>query len=147
MTPLLSRGGESRGREAFGLDWGGVGQEMKKRLHNVKALEENRRELRSSMTPAEATLWRCLQRSQLAGKKFRRQHSIEAYIVDFYCLECRLAIELDGAAHFTDSGAQYDAVRTELLTSKGIRVLRFENQEIFDNLDLVLEEIQQHLIS
>src|SRR5436309_4459260 len=114
---------------------------MKKRMHNAKALEERRRELRSALTPAEALLWKSLQHSQLSGKKFRRQHSIDKYIVDFYSPDCRLAIELDGDAHFTEGGAEYDAARTEFLTKKGIRVLRFENREIFDNLDLVIAEI------
>ena len=116
-------------------------------MHNVKELKKNRSELRSNLTPAEALLWKSLQHSQLSGKKFRRQHSIDKYIVDFYCPECRLAIELDGDSHFTESGAEYDEARTEFLTRKGIRVLRFENREIFDNLDLAVAEIQKHLIS
>src|SRR5690242_19757852 len=114
-------------------------KEMKKRLHNVKQLKEKRGELRSALTPAEALLWKSLQHSQLSGKKFRRQHSIDRHIVDFYCPGCRLAIELDGDSHFTESGAEYDTARTEFLTKRGVRVLRFENREIFDNFDLVIE--------
>ena len=116
-------------------------------MHNVKALEKNRKNLRSNLTPAEALLWKSRQHSQLSGKKFRRQHSIEKYIVDFYCPDCRLAIELDGDAHFAESGAEYDNARTELLSKMGITVLRFENREIFDNLDLVIAEIQKYSIS
>ena len=103
--------------------------------------------MRSGLTPAEALLWKSLQHSQLSGKKFRRQHSIDKYIVDFYCPDCRLAIELDGDAHFTESEAEYDNARTEFLSRMGITVLRFENREIFDNLDLVIAEIEKYLIS
>jgi len=68
------------------------------------------------------------------------------YVLDFYCPECALAIELDGAGHFTETGADADASRTEFLSKKGIRVLRFENRKIFDALDFVLAEIEENLI-
>ncbi len=69
------------------------------------------------------------------------------YILDFYCPECCLAVELDGDAHFTEGGAEADANRAEFLRKKGISVLRFENRLVFDALDFVLAEIEQNLIS
>jgi very-short-patch-repair endonuclease len=94
------------------------------------------------LTPAEALLWKCLQRSQLLGKKFRRQFSIGHYIVDSYCPECRLAVELDGQGHFAINADKYEAERTKYLGSCGIRVLRFDNKVLFDNLEAVLEAIK-----
>ncbi len=80
-------------------------------IHNLKSTKDRRKELRGNLTPVEALLWKCLQRSQLAGKKFRRQPAIGAFIVDFYCTECRLGVELDGAGHKTILGNERDAAR------------------------------------
>jgi very-short-patch-repair endonuclease len=116
--------------------------EHKRGIYNTSKSAAHRNELRKSLTPAEAVLWKCLQRSRLLGKKFRRQFSIDRYIVDFYCPECRLAIELDGQGHFAINVDSYEAERTKYLESCGIRVLRFENKVIFENLDAVLEAIK-----
>jgi very-short-patch-repair endonuclease len=70
---------------------------MPRQVNNRPELKQIRRELRHNLTPAEATLWRCLQNKQLAGRKFRRQHSVGSYVLDFYCPSEMLAIELDGA--------------------------------------------------
>ena len=78
----------------------------------------------------------------MAGKKFRRQHSVGFYILDFYCPAERLCIELDGAEHFTGSGMAYDEERTLFLKSLNIRVLRFENKEVFEALNSVLDRIK-----
>jgi very-short-patch-repair endonuclease len=110
-------------------------------LHNRKNLKERRKELRSNLTSAEATLWIHLQRKQLHGRKFRRQHSIGNYIVDFYCPSEKLAVELDGEQHYTSEGLAYDARRTEYLALQGVRVIRFENSEILYGLELALEKI------
>jgi very-short-patch-repair endonuclease len=115
-------------------------------LHNVKRLKDVRKKLRSSLTPAETALWKQLQNAQIEGKKFRRQHSIGPYVVDFYCVECKLAIELDGDGHFFLARDLKDTERTEYLASKDVRVLRFENKEIFQNLDFVLETIKRNLL-
>src|SRR5438128_1145966 len=120
---------------------------MRKPTYNVKELKQNRIDLRAGLTSAEALLWKSLQRSQLSGKKFRRQHSIGPYIVDFFCPETDLAIELDGEGHYIENRVEADATRTEFLNKKGIRVLRFENKEIFNNLEFVLAEIERNLIS
>ena len=87
-------------------------------------------------------LWKALQGGQLAGRKFRRQHSVGAYVLDFYCPSERLAVELDGAGHYDVSGAAHDVARTAYLDSIGIRVLRYENKLIFGQLEWVLADIQ-----
>lgn len=107
----------------------------KNQIHNINSLKDRRGELRSSLTPAEAFLWKRLQRSQLEGRKFRRQHSFGQYIMDFYCPDEKLAVELDGMQHFTEDGIKYDEARTVYLNNLGIRVIRFENAEVFDRTD------------
>ena len=114
-------------------------------IYNILSKKEHRKELRHSSTAVEAILWKYLQGRKLAGKKFRRQASIGPYIVDFYCPECRVIVELDGAPHFTERGAERDARRTEYLNECGIRVIRFENKMIYRDLTLVLEEIERNL--
>ena len=112
-------------------------------LHNRKYLKENRRELRGNLTPAEAELWKYLKEGQLEGRKFRRQHSIANYILDFYCPSERLAIELDGQVHQNSNASYFDEERDQILKSLNIRVLRFENKAIFQNLEAVLQEISR----
>src|SRR5581483_7191237 len=114
-------------------------------LFNVQRKKTDRSTLRNSSTAAEAVLWTYLKNRKLRGKKFRRQSSVGPYIVDFYCPECRLAIELDGAPHFAPNVDGYDQKRTEYLESAGLRVIRFENQDVRDNIELVLEVIRQAL--
>ncbi|WP_210464616.1 endonuclease domain-containing protein [Rufibacter roseolus] len=116
---------------------------MKTPIHNVPPLKENRRNLRNNLTSAEAFLWKILQRSQLDGKKFRRQHSVGPYILDFYCPSEMLAIELDGAHHFTYAGMENDHVRTAYLQNLNIRVIRFENKDVFEQTEGVIEEIRR----
>src|SRR5688572_28411158 len=116
--------------------------EEDEKLANKPHLKTLRKELRNNLTPAEAALWKALQRSQLDGKKFRRQHSFGKYILDFYCPEEKLAVDLDGKQHYGAAAQEADAERTALLNSHGIRVLRFENKEVFEQLDGILEEIR-----
>lgn len=119
---------------------------MTEKLHNIEELKENRKRLRNSLTPAEAVLWALLKNSQLEKRKFRRQHSVGPYVLDFYCPSERLCIELDGAAHFTDSGYEYDTARTEYLEALNLRVLRFENKDVFEQTEEVMEEIRRQLL-
>ncbi|WP_033316759.1 endonuclease domain-containing protein [Pontibacter roseus] len=112
-----------------------------KALHNRKYLKESRVQLRSSLTPAEAELWKHLKSGNLEGRKFRRQHSVGNYILDFYCPSERLAVELDGQIHYSAAHDRYDTERDDTLQKLGIHVLRFENKEVFDNLEAVLQEI------
>lgn len=100
-------------------------------------------QLRTNSTDAEKRLWQALRNRQLQGYKFRRQHSIPPYVVDFVCLEHRLIVELDGGQH-VDMVA-YDAARTTLLVRQGYRVLRFWNNEFLQNQQAVLETILQAL--
>jgi len=85
-----------------------------------------------------------LQRSQISGRKFRRQQSIGPYIVDFYCPNERLVIELEGAAHDSERAAASDEARERFLNGTGLTVLRLENRYIFENPEGVLESIRQH---
>jgi very-short-patch-repair endonuclease len=110
---------------------------------NIPPLEKRRRELRNNPTPAEALLWKYLSRKQLLGKKFRRQYSVGKYVVDFYCHECTLAIELDGAPHFELLRQYYEAQRTAYLTGMGMEILRFENKVLYEDLEGVLETIRE----
>ena len=96
------------------------------------------------MTPAEIKLWNALRGNQLDGAYFRRQHAVGTYILDFYCAKAKLAIEVDGGTHLEQE--VYDAERTEWLkTEKGIRVIRFTNQDILRDLDEVIESIRATL--
>jgi len=107
--------------------------------------QEYARELRHSTTEAEQKLWALLRNKQLKGKKFRRQHAIANYIVDFYCNESKLAIELDGNFHTETEAKEYDKSRTALLNEIGITVLRFWNSEVINDLEKVQRRISEHL--
>ena len=117
---------------------------LKQNIFNRKPLKEFRKDLRNNLTPAEAVMWNALQKKQLNGRKFRRQHSISNYIVDFYCPKEKLVIELDGAGHFTPEGSDRDEKRDAYINSIGIKVLRFENRDVFNNLDAVLDVISSN---
>ncbi len=116
----------------------------KKQIHNRKYLESFRKDLRNNGTSAEAFLWKYLQRSQLEGRKFRRQHSIGNYIVDFYCPKEKLIIELDGEIHNKPEIKEHDLKRTIYLNNLGFHVIRFENKMVFDHLSSVLNEIKDN---
>ena len=79
----------------------------------------------------------------MLGKKFRRQFSISRYIVDFFCVDCGIAIELDGAPHFREPKAEYETARTAFLTGLGIAIIRFENRIVYENIEAVLETIRK----
>ena len=114
------------------------------KIHNEKRLKVVRRALRNNATSVEGTLWRYLKRSQLRGRKFRRQHSIGPYVVDFYCPAEKLAVELDGETHNDPGRREYDDEREAYLRDQDIRIVRFENKEVFENLEVVLEGIAWH---
>ena len=101
--------------------------------------------LRKNSTLEEKRLWNILRNRQFHNLKFRRQYPIDNYIVDFACLEEMLVIELDGGQHNEEKNIEYDSKRTEYLNSKGYRVLRFWNNDIFNNIDGVLCEIENYL--
>ena len=114
------------------------------RLNNLPFLKSRRRKLRNKCTMAEDILWQHIKHSKLGGRKFRRQHSIGRYILDFYCPSERLAIELDGPIHDRPERIAYDRKRTEYLISVGIRVVRFRNKALLQNPKKVLTEIAEH---
>ncbi|MGB8647657.1 MAG: endonuclease domain-containing protein [Anaerolineae bacterium] len=98
---------------------------------------------RHEPTPAEERLWSGLRGRRLGGLKFRRQHPYGRFILDAYCVEHKLVVEVDGAVHDDPDQAAYDCARTECLLADGIRVIRFKNREVMDNLDKVLQEIRE----
>lgn len=111
-------------------------------VNSLPHLAEFRRDLRKNLTPAEAAFWNLIKNSKLNGRKFRRQHSVGNYILDFYCSSEKLAIELDGAGHYSPAGDAYDRERNTYLASEGIVVLRFENRLVFEETEWVLDVIR-----
>ncbi|MBM3630234.1 MAG: DUF559 domain-containing protein, partial [Alphaproteobacteria bacterium] len=101
-----------------------------------------RRALRRALTPAEAALWRLLRKRALDGRRFRRQFSVGAHVLDFFCPRESLAIEMDGAAHDHDAAAMRDGARDEALAALGIRTLRFENRLVFEAPDALIAAIR-----
>src|SRR5215831_12615569 len=99
--------------------------------------------MRRALTPPEARLWVQLRGRQLGGLKFRRQHPIGAYVLDFYCPSLRLAVEVDGFSHASDDQAAHDRARDRWLRRLGVRVLRIPAWAVRDELDRVLQEIDQ----
>ncbi|MBN8649932.1 MAG: endonuclease domain-containing protein [Cytophagales bacterium] len=106
---------------------------------------ENARSLKKVMTPSENLLWQNLRNRKVNSYKFRRQHPISKYIVDFYCHEAKLVIEVDGGIHFIDDNVEYDKLRTLQLEAFGLKVIRFRNEEVLKNMSEVLAEIRKHL--
>lgn len=101
---------------------------------------ERARELRQPQTPAEATLWQHLRNRNLVYK-FRRQHSMDRFIIDFYCAEAKLCIEIDGGSHFETKQAEYDAIRTGFLEQLGYKLIRFTNDDVRYNIHAVVDKI------
>lgn len=101
--------------------------------------------MRKFPTESERILWNIVRRDQL-GAHFRRQQIIDNYIVDFVCLEKRLVIELDGKYHNDEKQKAYDNARTELLEKFGYTILRFPNEDIYFNIDSIIEKIKLYLL-
>ena len=110
-------------------------------LHNRKYLKPIRKSLRNNATSAEATLWTMLKNSQVGGYKFRRQHSIGKYVVDFYCPTLQLVIELDGETHADLVNIALDAERDEFINQHGITVFRYENRWVFEYPEVIKNDI------
>jgi very-short-patch-repair endonuclease len=100
--------------------------------------------LRKTMTPAEKILWEELRSNKLTGAKFRRQHPIYNYIADFYCHKAKLVIEIDGVIH--EKQKEYDISRDDDMNELGIKVIRFKNEEVMDNLGQVLKKIETEIL-
>jgi very-short-patch-repair endonuclease len=114
-------------------------------LYNKPSEKEKRRLLRNNMPLAEMIVWEKLKGRQVEGCKFRKQYSISAFVIDFYAPELRLAIELDGDSHFRDGVQDYDYERQMFLESKGTQFLRFTNQQVYEDLEVVLKMIAQKI--
>ena len=99
------------------------------------------KQLRHELTDCEQLLWQHLRNRQLGGFKFRRQYPLSPYVLDFYCAELELAVELDGGQHFGDEALHRDAERSRYLDSRGVRVIRFNNREVLAQMPEVLAEI------
>ena len=102
---------------------------------------ERARTLRKTMSDGERKLWRALRAKQVEGLRFRRQHPIGKYIVDFVCLERRLVVEVDGGHHMEDEQIAHDARRDRWLNAEGYRVMRVPNAEVFSNIAGVVDTI------
>ena len=103
------------------------------------------KQLRGRMTPAEILMWDQLKNKQFKGYKFRRQHPIHHFIVDFYCHELKLIIEIDGKYHDSEEQKNKDLNRTELLAFQGLREIRFTNEEIITNIISVLKKLEEQI--
>ena len=114
-------------------------------IFNRSDLMKTRKRLRSEMPPAERILWSRLKKKQLGGFKFRRQYSVGPYVLDFYCPSVKLAVEIDGDLHYQDRAQEYDQQRDRYIENFGLRICRYTNQEIYRNLDDVLEDILANL--
>ena len=110
---------------------------------NKRELKGYRRVLRNNLTPAEAALWKCLKAGGLNGTKWRRQFSVGSYILDFYCPEIKLAIELDGEVH--NGQELHDEQRSYYLSKVAqIVVMRFENHLVFEHPEVILDSIKEY---
>jgi very-short-patch-repair endonuclease len=123
-----------RGREAYPFYFGAS-----------PAMLKMAAELRANMTRAEKVLWDRLRNKKCCNLKFRRQHPIAEFVVDFFCYEAMLVIEIDGDVHSNSYQKERDFERTKFLNGLGIRVIRFNNEEIFHNIDVVMEKIKKEL--
>jgi len=106
---------------------------------------ENAHKLRKESTPAEQFLWKRLRNRKLNGAKFRRQHPMKQFILDFYCADKKLAIELDGNVHNSSEAKEYDENRSYELEALDIKIIRFTNDQVFFELEYVLDQIRLYL--
>lgn len=112
---------------------------------NKKSQKSRRQVLRRNLTEAEAALWVHLRHRKIQGFKFRRQYGVGPYILDFYCPQLKLAIEVDGPGHQRTAQREYDQARTDYLNAFQITVLRFTNQQVSDEILTVVQHIKEHI--
>ena len=113
---------------------------------NKTSEKVKRRLLRNNMPKAEAVVWAKLKGRQMLGYKFRRQYSVERYVVDFYCPELKLAVEIDGDSHFQEESRDDDKLRQAFIESFDIQFLRFTNEDVYKNLEGVLETVRRMVL-
>ena len=114
------------------------------RIFNKIEYKQRRQELRNNMTELEKRLWSILSNNQL-GVKFRRQHGIGHYIVDFYCPELKLIIEVDGESHFSEDAQAYDKIRDAYMLGLGLITIRYNNHDVMHNIEAIYQSIQQYI--
>lgn len=113
------------------------------RLYNLHSHKALRKQLRRQATLAERRLWRFLKNDQFHGFRFRRQFSVGRYILDFYCPKLRLAVEIDGDIHQLSAVKENDIVRQQYIESCWIRVVRFTNDEVMNDIEYVLKVLAE----
>ena len=118
---------------------------MYKFLFNNQSLKNRRRELRANQTDAEKKLWEHLRGKRFHELKFQRQFSIGAYILDFYCPKFRFGVELDGNQHNENESVLYDKDREKVLQASNVKVIRFWNDEVENDIEKVLEKILKEI--
>ncbi len=111
------------------------------RVHNIKTYKKTRQFLRNNATKAEKMLWQKLKDSQL-GYKFRRQHGIKQYVVDFYCPKLKLVVELDGDVHYFRKQQEHDWIKEKNLEKLGFKIIRYHNSEIIEDIDKVIANMK-----
>ena len=111
--------------------------------YNKSSEKEKRRKLRQNSTRSEDLVWRFLRDRQMFGYKFRRQYSIDQYVLDFFCPEIKFAIELDGATHHDPEQKEYDSKRQKFLETFGIKFIRIPDEDLFGNPNMVFEKIEK----
>ena len=114
-------------------------------LYNSSQTKYHRRDLRKNQTEAEKRVWHFLRNKQFEGLKFFRQYGVGSYILDFYCPSLKLAIELDGGQHAESTNLVYDEKRSQFLHERRIKVLRFWNNEVIENIEGVMEKIRMEI--
>ncbi|MDD2730801.1 MAG: endonuclease domain-containing protein [Candidatus Portnoybacteria bacterium] len=119
---------------------------MINKVHNLKSQIKLRKDLRQKQTKAELLLWQRIRNKQL-GYKFRRQHGIGPYVVDFYCPKAKAIVEIDGDIHFYEQNIKADKQREEYLKSQGLIVKRYTNLDVIKNISNVLEDLRSFLIA
>jgi len=112
---------------------------------NRTSEKARRRQLRKDQTYAEKIIWMYLRNRKMLGYKFRRQYSVDRYVIDFYCPELKLAIESDGSVHDLPEQKIYDSERQEYLENFGINFLRIKNEELFGNPNKAFEKIEMEI--
>lgn len=112
-------------------------------FYNSPKTIKTRRALKHNLPATENRLWYYLRNRRFYDIKFRRQYSVNNYVIDFYCPAARVAIEIDGDSHFTGDAPKQDRLRQQFIENCGIKVLRFTNKEVMENIEGVLETIHQ----
>ena len=111
------------------------------KVYNKNTEKDKRRSLRQDIVKAEKVIWGKIRNRQIEDCKFRRQYSVDKYVIDFYSPILKLAIEIDGESHFEEGAAEYDRERQSYIESLGIKFIRFTNNDVYENLDGVLVRI------